>query len=226
MPSSGIDWQSPSRTLRNFFGRYGITGGSIRGLYNGLLPVAVVDRYRDDSEGSQFALTMVSRCVSPNYASFAMGSPNDDWELHGLNFGVYWPLVFPAVLERFNLMIYTPDFTYVPVETPNPPGLYTPGLNTDFAFTLSSVSGAAGYNSALPARWGFFGPKTSVTPMGVIGLPHTLYDSEIHFDPPIRVYRDVTLGMIVPDSHLDDFYAYVSARYTVRPRTTLGPRTG
>lgn len=229
MPSAGIDWLSPSRTLRNLFGRYGITGGSIRGLYNAVMPVVVVDRYRDDTEGSQFAITATSLNVpAGRLPAFAFGSPDDDWELHGANFGTYdWQA---AVVSRStNCMIYTPDFTYVPVQTPSPAGFSQPGLNTNFPFTVSSVSGVAGHNAAAPwpARFGFFPFESRLT--SAARPLHSFDDYQnpaVTFDPPIRVYRDVTLGFLVVEPVLKIRDVSVSIRYTVRPRTTPGPRTG
>lgn len=227
MPSAGIDWHSPSRTFRNLFGRYGITGGSIRGLYSGLLPVVVADRYRDDTEGSLFGITLYAEVIAGAYAAFALGSADDDWEIHHANLGTYvWTT--PAVNMVRNFMVYTPDFTYVPVSIPAPAGLWEPGLNTNFPFTLSSVRGVAGYNAGVPSRFGHFPFRSiSQTTSPFFTYNSTFFlETQVHFDPPIRVYRDVTLGFLCVESNPLPFDAMLSLLYTVRPRTTEGPRTG
>jgi hypothetical protein len=223
----GLDYLAPIRTFRNFFGRYGTTRGSIRGVYNGIVPVAVVDRYRDDTEGSLFGLTAFANVAAGGFGVFAMGSPTDDWELHAMNWALAYPLGAVGN-EAFNLMVFTPDSTYVPVSTPAPAGFFVPGMNTDWAFTLGSVSCVAGHNPALPGRWGFIPNATNAETPG--GLPFTepFFSNEgrYSFRPPIRVYRDVTLGFIELAARANGHTLWLTVEYSIRPRTTDGPRTG
>lgn len=229
MPSFGIDWLAPVRSFRNFFGTYGTTQGSVRGVLNAIVPVAVVDRYRDDDEGSIFSMTLTALCQSGNHAAFAVGSSADDWELHAASWGTFWPNGFPnsgpTWLTR-NLMIYTPDVSYQPVETFAPAGIFVPGLNSDWAFTFGSVFGFAGYNSGLPSTFGRFPFDTGNTARS--GSPLTQPDfqeMETRFDPPIRIYRDVTLGFIEIGTFGKDTDVTLSLSYRKRPRTTDGPRS-
>lgn len=222
-PAFGLDFLAPVRSFRNFFGRFGTTSGSIRGVFNAIIPVAVVERYRDDTEGSLFALTMVNITAPFQFPAFAAGSPVDDWELLGVNLGFFAPLAGSSAY--FGLNVYTPDATYVPVQTVNPVGFWQPGLNTDWSFTLGSVTGVAGSNTTLPPRLGFYpveSPRTWTTGGGMIFI-----GPAYSFDPPIRVYRDVTLGFIVDMTMRADTPSFfVTMLYRIRPRTTDGPRTG
>jgi len=226
MPASGLGFDGPVRSFRNFFGTYGTVGGAIRGLANFIIPVAVVDRYRDDDEGSLFGLTMTATVPAGRFAAFAIGSPQNDWELHGLNAGYFISSAAPP-RQFFNYMVYTPDSSFIPVQTPAPAGLFVPGLNTDFAFTLGSVTGIAGHNPAPPPRFGFFS-LVSKTLTGTVDVPSTFFQAEnsLQFDPPIRFYRDVTCGVMVAESTTQTVDHTVSVLYRERPRTTDGPRTG
>lgn len=226
MPVSGLDWTAPAvRTMRNFFGRYGTVGASFRGIFTGITPVAVIDRYRDDSEGSQFGLAATAVVPAARNAAFSMGSITDDWELHRLSWGVF-NAAAPPVTTPVNLMVYTPDFTFTPVTTPSPAGFFVPGLNTDFAFTLSSVNCVAGHNPTVPTRFGIFPFQTLTFRTLAAGSGGNVQSASVAFDPPIRVYRDVSLGFTVVEQVGTATEHTISASYTVRPRTTPGPRTG
>jgi len=226
VPPSGLDYVAPAvRTMRNFFGRYGTVGASFRGIWNGIIPVAVVDRYRDDTEGSLFGLTATNTQPAGVHSAFAFGSISDDWELVACNVGVQHTGPLPGATERFNFMLYTPDFTFIPVTTPSPVGFFVPGLNTDFAFTLGSVTGVAGHNPTLPTRFGTFPFDTSsLSNFSAVG--NVFPRGERQFDPPIRIYRDVTLGLTMIEQPTIPLSITVSIRYSIRPRTTAGPRTG
>jgi len=197
-------------------------------VFNGIVPVAVVDRYRDDTEGSVFALSATSQTIANRWASFAIGSPSDDWELLYANYGIFFPGTAPTVNVELALMIYTPDASFNPVTTPSPAGFFVPGLNTDFAFTLGSVSAVAGYRNGIPSRFGLFPFMTfgwtpaSTPPFGLEIRQRPLTT----FDPPIRVYRDVTLGFIMIDRANRAMDVTLTIGYRIRPRTTDGPRTG
>lgn len=219
----GLDYLAPVRAFRNFFGRYGTTAGAIRGVFNGIIPVAVVDRYRDDTEGSLFALSMLSSTPAGGLPAFAVGSPTEDWEL--LSATCAHLMQSWTGTRVSTCYVYTPDSTYVPVVTPSPPGFWQPGLNTDWSFTLGSVLGAAGWNVALPPRLGF-AIQSMRTGFNFAGW--TIAErGPYRFDPPIRVYRDVTLGFIIDLPVTAETTVFsMSILYRVRPRTTDGPRTG
>jgi hypothetical protein len=224
VPIAGLDWLAPVRSFRNFFGRYGTTSGSIRGVLNAIVPVAVVDRYRDDSEGSLFGLTATAIVPAGNYAAFVIGSPTEDWELLSARFGLFWYLN-PPDWQFSNLMIYTPDTSYNPLQTPAPVGFYVPGLNTDWSYTLGSVVAIAGYNATLPPRFGYF-PFESDDKGPSRLMNDTSYRTPgANFNPPLRVYRDVSLGLVVTSTFPRDVDASLSILYRIRPRTTDGPRT-
>lgn len=220
--AGGFSYKRPTRIFRNFFGRYGSVGASIRGVWDGIIPVAVVDRYRDDTEGSHYGLR-VNYIASGNtgFAAIAMGSPSDDWELDQLTIGAFVPSF--TNVQAITAMIYTPDAFYVPVVNPQPATISTPGLQTDFSFTLGSVTGVGGWNPTLPARWGhILGPSIPIT---AASPGSTIYET-YRFNPPIRVYRDVTLGILFLNNDTAGYSGTVSALYRIRPRTTDGPKTG
>lgn len=223
MPISGLDYLAPVRTFVNFFGRYGTVAGAIRGVWNGIIPVAVVDRYRDDTEGSLFGMTLFNSVPVGAVGAFAMGSPTNDWELLSMN----WSLLTTGAGAAFiyECMVYTPDASYVPVVTPSPAGLFVPGLNTDWSFTLASLRGVGGHNPTFPARLGFFPLPSSVSAVGVVD--GTFRANAFTFDPPLRVYRNVTLGAIIsPANPFAATSSVLTILYRERPRTTDGPRTG
>lgn len=219
---SGLGWLSPVRSFRNFFGRYGTVSGSMRGLFNGIVPVAVVDRFRDDTEGSLFGMQMFCNATAARFPAFAMGSPQDDWELLALNTGILGPV--GAGNEAPNFMVYTPDATYQPIQALNPLGVFTPGLNLDWSFTLSTVTGVAGSNATLPGRNGFFPETGHRLPVAFVGVNHLT--GAYTFDPPLRVYRDVTLGILGDLARVGTTTYMASVLWRVLPRTTDGPRTG
>jgi hypothetical protein len=196
-------------------------------VFQGINPVAVVDRYRDDSEGSLYAITMTAIVpLGAFHGAFAFGSETDDWELHGANVGYALPTALPPGTETIiNTMLYTPDASYTPIETASPAGFFAAGLNTDFAFTLGSVRGFAGYNTTLPTPFGYFpfiSRFKSALSAGVVA-PRFI-NASVPFDPPIRVYRNVTMGAVIIEQQPIAWQPTLSILYTIRPRTTDGPR--
>lgn len=223
MWGGGPSWLAPVRAMRNFFGRYGTTGAGMRGLYTGIVPVAVVDRYRDDTEGSLYGMTMFNVTAPNEIPAFAMGSPVDDWELTALNVGQFLPSAIGN--NWLTPFVYTPDSTYLPVVNVNPVGFWEPGLITNWAFNLGSVTGLAGSNPTMPARIGFY--ATGSFEVNPVEVGVQTQGNAFMFDPPIRVYRDVTLGILLDLRLTGTTPSYFcSALYRIRPRTTDGPRTG
>lgn len=223
MPVLGLDWLTPTRALRNFFARFGVIQGGIRGVLNAVIPVAIIDRYRDDHEGSIFAITGDAIDVpAGQHAAFAIGSAQDDWELLALQYGVWYHPVGAGTTQVHNLMLYTPDSTYNPIVNPSPVGFYIPGLNPDFAFTLGSVFLAAGFNPTVPIRWGFF-PFPSHFQFTTAPV---FFENSVRFDPPIRIYREITLGLVDVHTHPVQHDARISFTYRIRPRTSSGPVVG
>ena len=229
MPVGRIDWLPPVRSFRNFFGTYGTTSGSIRGVLNGIMPVAVVDRYRDDEEGSHFAITATALVAAGQHGAFSFGSTTDDWELLSANVSYFFSAGIPqgSVWCTRNLMMYTPDASYQPVVTPSPVGIWIPGLQTDWSFTNGSVVGFTGHNPTLPGIFGSFPFETNNTSRTATPLVSVDFQrNETRFDPPIRVYRDVSLGFVIVETFDRQIDATMTIRYRIRPRTTDGPRTG
>jgi hypothetical protein len=222
-PTSGFRYLPPGgRSLRNWFGRWGTAGGDIRGLWNGIIPVALVDRFRDDTEGSLYGMTMTANVAANQHASFAMGSVVDDWELHQLQVGWFFPGALSTTV--WNHMVYTPLSGFNPVPTPAPVGQFVPGLVTNFAFTFGSVFGVAGHNPSLPTPFGFFPFTTkSASSLAPVGSTNFQAGPAHRFDPPIRIFRSVTLGVITVETVSNAVDMTMTALYTIRPRTTDGP---
>lgn len=174
-------------------------------------------------------MSCTAQCASGNHAAFAFGSSQDDWELVAANVSYFWPSGLPPSptwLTR-NLMMYTPDASYTPIQNFSPAGFYVPGLQTDWSFTLGSVKGFVGYNGTLPGIFGSFPFETHNTSSSSTPLVSVDFQTnEVRFDPPIRIYRDVTLGFILIETFSRSLDVTLTIRYRLRSRTTDGPRTG
>jgi len=184
-------WRSVTKNTLDFFGRWGDSRTNLKSVMDTVIPVAIVDRFRDDDEGSVFGVSAFCTAGPANeFPSVSFGSAVNDWELLQIT---SWEVRFATRINRLiQDHIFTPIDPYNPAATISPVGTFAPGLINNRNFTLGTVRGIGGYNPVLPAFIGatFLGPfgsltdRSSVVPFGhetgIIGLP-------------IRVYRDVTL---------------------------------
>lgn len=203
-PGSG--WAQNVKNFTDLFLRWGGAGDNIRGILNLAVPTVVVDRFRDDDEGSIFGLQAVTNGVNNQFSAVAFGSAVNDWELWQITVASQ---IFPTpatFLDR-GWHMFTPIDPYNPVVNLSPVGLFSPGLLLNRAFTFGSVSGVGGANpvSAVPqGPVGFLQGQNSFTAHNMLPL-----DDHYRFDPPLRIPRDVTFAV-------QSLIAYAAARIELR----------
>ncbi len=215
------NWRPITRRTLDLFGRWGDPRTNLRSMLSGIIPVAVVDDFRDDDRGSIFGISAFSLGTANEFPACSFGSSINDWELLGIpDITLNYDGLFaaPTVLE---FHMFTPINPYNPVATLNPVGFFPNGLLTNRAFTFGTVNGFGGSNPAVPA---LLGPTiqrhSNVTNSAFTsiferaGMPL--------FDPPIRIYAGVTLsiqfigtiGIIIPTQML------CSILYRERPKVS------
>lgn len=124
---------------------------NFRAVFNAVIPVSVVDRFRDNDEGSVFGLRVISGGISQALGPgeitaiiFFSTDPNVEFHVHSVN----WHYDFDTTNAVFRIvemgvMMYTPIAPHNPVAIA-PVGLFVPGLITTEMFTFGSVRGIAG----------------------------------------------------------------------------------
>jgi len=177
-------WRPITKRTLDLFGRWGDSRTQLRALLDHAVPVVVVDRFRDDDEGSIFGLHARGGSVGLEFPSVSFGSAVNDWELHALTSLSYSATAVPVTV---GIHMFTPIFPYNPALNPSPAGFFSPALINNRAFTFGTVNALGGSNPVFPALSG-----PSVMPF-VTGAFTTDFAAPIAFDPPIRIYRDTTL---------------------------------
>jgi len=184
-------WRSITKNTLDFFGRWGDGRTNLRSMMDSVIPVAVVDRFRDDDEGSVFGTSaFASGGPAGEFPSVSFGSDVNDWELLQI---IGWEMTFSTSIVRvMQAQVFTP-FNYNPALTVAPVGTFAPGLINNRAFTFGSVRGVGGYNPAIPPLIGpsYLGPFISTG--GVARTNIVPFSNTGHLGLPIRVYRNVTL---------------------------------
>jgi len=175
-------------------------------MMDSVLPVVVVDRFRDDDEGSIFGINAFCSGTANEFPSCSFGSGENDWELLAITaLWVDWNLLISSS-KTLEFHLFTPINPYNPVQTPAPAGFFQTGLLTNRAFTFGTVIGLGGTNPAPPTIPGptlneFIFPASQGTIRNCFeAQPGPVYD------PPIRIYRNVTLtiqfigtiGVVIP----------------------------
>ena len=187
------NWRPITRRTLDLFGRWGDPRSQLKSMLDGVLPVAVVDRFRGDDEGSIFGIDAFCTGNNNQFPSISFGSSVNDWELLAINqYAIDWAGLGGSKI--FQAHLFTPIFPYNPALTLAPVGFFSPGLLLNRAFTFGTVSGLGGTNPALPALFGpsMLGPGST----GNVGLIRWFTNgSRYVFDPPIRVYKDITLTL-------------------------------
>jgi hypothetical protein len=159
----GIGTERSARGFQDFFARWGAKA-NLRSIFNFVVPVALVDRFRGDDEGSLFALTAETPGALSEHPAVFFGaisgvSTRDDVDLEILSFtvGTIATNMPPNALQPASLHIFTPVSPYNPVLNLNPVGTFIPGMFTNKAFTRGSGIAFAGSNPAWPAGAGSLG---------------------------------------------------------------------
>jgi len=195
MPVPGIDFIAAPHSFLDFFGRLGIQSTNIRGIYNALFPMALIRRDRDDQEGSVFAMTVETPGAANQFSAAAFGSAFNDWELLALNISHRPPNT--GVVYDTHFHVFSPLAPYNPVATPNPVGIFTPGLITNHATTFGTVGGIGGYAPTLPIAQGLMLRRfrSAITANGTWLATTFEPGLSTYVDPPIRLYRDQTIAV-------------------------------
>jgi len=200
-----------TKRFQNLFRRWGGEKANLRGIWDQVLPVIIVDRFRGPDEGSLRAITGESQGASVEFPAIFFGAlPDPDGtirvevEIHKM---AVWKANFsdlangPPALTNGDFHLFTPIEPYDPVVNLNPVGQFVPGLNLDPPFTLGRVRMIAGSNPALPIDVGLqlthFNtrfPLRIETPLPstmdhdrLVTVP-TVYKTDwIDFNPPLRL---------------------------------------
>lgn len=177
------------------------------------IPVVVVDRFRDDEEGSVFGLHARGGSVGLEFPSVSFGSGVNDWELLAVTSLSYSSTSVPSTV---GIHLFTPIFPYNPALNPSPVGFFRPALINNRAFTFGTVTAVGGSNPAFP-------PIAGPSVMPFVAGSFTLdFAQPIEFDPPIRVYRDTTLTFQWFGSTLPvGLSIFVDILYVERPKVSV-----
>ncbi len=200
----GIRLEQSTTRFQRFFRHWGAKA-NLRGVFNFVQPVAVVDRSYGPDEGALRGLTGESLGAPVEFPAVFFGGLPDadgiirvDMFLHALKAwkttaGFNLPGGYP---DEFHL--FTPEFPYDPVVNLNPVGLFVPGLNLDDPLSRGRVGMLGGSNPAL-SRTGlefiFVAPSSdlfigSLLPFGVgrftADTPDPPGGFQV-FDPPLRI---------------------------------------
>lgn len=209
-------WESHTKSFQDFFGRWGSPFGNLRSIWNACIPVAVVDRYRDDEEGSLFSLNAYTGGAVNQYSAAVIFNPDNDIEIVRILASHIFSAAF--AFPGQGIHVFTPIIPYNPIAN-NLIGAYVPGLITSKAFTFSPSFAFAGTNPALPGTWGEWG----VEPFIWLGpaQPGTFLGIKRVYDPPLRIYRNRALAVQATVASVTlPVQLYVSITWRERPRTT------
>lgn len=155
----GMGSEYSSRRFQRFFRRWGALS-NLRSVLNYVQPVTLVDRFRDDDEGSLFAVYFETGSAVNEHPAILFGSNVEtvDLEIVGLQAWYSWQAP-PLGVFVWNMLchVFTPLAPYNPVANVNPVGVGVPGLMTNERFTRGNSYAIGGHNPALPAYPGWTG---------------------------------------------------------------------
>lgn len=162
MPVSGLDWKFQVKDMSRLFRRWGSHASNVRGVFNGILPVQIIDRWRDDGEGSLYSLfagVTAAAFYNGQHPSIAFGTFDERVEIEILGWQAYFRFITNRPVSTWNTVahIFSPQTPYNPVAFLSPAGQFVPGLITNYSFHLSTAFALAGYNAAMPAYAGWTG---------------------------------------------------------------------
>lgn len=188
------NWRPITKRTLDLFGRWGDPRTNLGSMLSGIIPVAVVDDFRDDDRGTIFGINAFSTGTPNEFPAVSFGSNANDWELLAIT--ALWVDFFSPVstLRFVEFHIFTPIDPYNPVATPAPAAFFQTGLITNRAFTFGTVFGLGGSNVDVP---GLIGPTINWRQRVTSGLITNVLKEQSWpvFDPPIRIYKDVTLSI-------------------------------
>lgn len=205
-------WRPVTKRTLDLFGRWGDSRTQLRSLLDVAVPVVVVDRFRDDTEGSIFGIHARGGSVGLEFPSVSFGSAVNDWELHAVTSLSYSSTSTPSTV---GIHLFTPIFPYNPALNPSPVGIFRPALINNRAFTFGTVQAVGGSNPAFPPAAG-----PSLMPF-VFGGSTLDFFQPFAFDPPIRVYRDTTLTFQwFGDTSPTGLSIFIDILYVERPKVS------
>ena len=186
-------WRPITKRTLDLFGRWGDPRTQLRGMMDMVLPVAVVDRFRDDDEGSIFGLNAFTTGPVGEFPSISFGSNVNDWELLQIaSISMDYNSGAGTLIQAIHM--FTPIAPYNPATTIVPLGFFTPGMINNRAFTLGSVQAIGGTTPLPPVVLGpEVVPRAQQVSFPAISPITNDFLSYQPFNPPIRIYRDVTL---------------------------------
>lgn len=191
-------WRSVTKRTLDLFGRWGESRVNVRSMLDGVIPTVVVDRFRDDDEGSVFGINAFSLGAANHHPTVSFGSSVNDWEVLAITqLGRNYNLK-PSTFQ-YELMLFTPIFPFNPATIINPVGVFPSGLLTNRSFTFGTVQAIGGAVAAPPP---LFGPGLAgPTSVAVTSSAPLTFASNVlpwpPFDTPLRIYRDVTLTFML-----------------------------
>jgi len=149
--SAGFEYESSSgRNTEGLGNAWGTRGGSLlRGIFNAVIPVTIVERWFGELDGSLFGLTAGTTATAGFRPAVEFFSASRDWELHSIN--VSYPLQSATsggaapTDYRIITSLFTAFAGFNPIEF-NPTILFGPQLITNETFNQGTVRGQGGVN--------------------------------------------------------------------------------
>lgn len=187
----GLGTIQPAVGSQRFFKRWGAIG-NLRSIWNSVVPVAQVDRWRNEEEGTFYGMSVASYGAANNYTAAALvaptgqpGYPNTILEVQRIN--ISWQV--PAAVGQINVdfHVMSPETGYNPIATLNPVGIYRAGLSTQPAGGWGSATGFGGYTNTLSAQGTGYRLQLFTTSAPTVGYWFTVSSLVSQpFDPPLR----------------------------------------
>jgi hypothetical protein len=237
----GVGFIPYSRNMLRWAREWGtLRGDNFRSVFNSVIPVSVVDRFRDDDEGSVFGIWVESAGSvvlgeRPACIFFSI-DPAVEFHVHSANWSYDGDMNVAAGIQDQGVKMYTPIAPQNPVEI-SPVGLFVPGLITNENFTFGAVRGIVGRSLVSGFPEGFRLnetteglsnttlnqiPKSSAYAFDVAGMDFMAdrrSQNTRYFDPPVRVRSNQTLAfqtLVGNTASVDDWDLSVSILYTER----------
>jgi len=243
----GVGFRPFARNMLGWAREWGtLRQENFRAVFNAVIPVSVVDRFRDNDEGSIYGIQARSLGVT-NFAGpaeftaviFFSADPDVEFHVHSLNWDYQFEATFPSFSQlSMDVMMYTPILPHNPVEI-SPVGLFVPGLLTTENFTFGSIRAITGRSTVRNTLDGFELNRTTelisnnfakIPRSSAYGVPFGTGNSQMfhadrrsqntrNFDPPLRIRSFEVLAFQMHPSNsasFDKFDLAMSMLYTER----------
>lgn len=220
MPEYG--WLQTARNWTRFGDRWGTRGGNpISGLLNAVVPVSVIERFRDEDEGGVRGITVVSPGFGTTlpvgvgdveFPACCFAHLTSAWNIHSVNiaFDRATPLG-GASGNQTNYQeivgMYSPFAPYNPCANNTGGAVFRPGLIARTPFTFGGVFGLGGTNPALP-----------IQPEGFV-----LCDSDTRMNGDISRWRGDVVGGIYITSTVGSEVRQVSDDFKLQNQIRFDP---